>query len=687
MLQFYGLREQPFGTTPDPRYVYPLAANREALAALLNATQYRVGFAALIAEPGLGKTTILFDILDQYSTKASTAFIFNTQCTAKELLRQIAEDLGVAAAPEMAQLHENLKAYVAKRAVNQPVLVVIDEAQNLDDEALEAVRLLSDFETADCKLLHIILAGQPELANKLKQPHLVQLLQRITVVTRLSRLTADETAGYIRHRLGVAGGSDKIFAPDAIARIAEHSGGVPREINRLCFNSLVFGCAVRQPIIDRALVDEVIIDQQLPHSHAARTPETSFPPTSLGKSRREATPTWTSTVAVSGANALHASLVNERPVVLPDPLPFSKVAERPVPAAVSSPALPVEEHIAASPVPKFQPPIEEPVPLAPSRNLMEIAPVAPVSPAPSVQEQARQVFSFVAPYESVAEAAPVEPAPPVPAVQERTKPPVRPDPIRSIFLESSTESLVPLPIETGPHAVVLWLERFWIPVAALLVAVLATSAGLYWVRSQAKMAASMQLTANQAAPGASESGDTSGKVADVEVTASAPAKRKRQKSPAIVVNEVPTASVIAPPVVKPSPSSVLPATNLSSRVASPVRAKPFTVGAPTRPAYQISQAKLLRMVKPDYPATAKTMRVEGEVLLMVTVGNDGKVKRLRVEQGDSRLATAATEAVSQWIYEPATLDGRPVATQLSVSVKFSLPQPRDTARSTPVSSQ
>src|ERR1700687_3477350 len=250
MLEFYGLREHPFGVSPDPRFLYPSFQHREAIASLIFGIENQVGFAALIAEPGAGKTTLLFDILQRYHERASTAFIFNTQCSGPELLRQVVLELQIPGGDleqDPIRLHQLFTAFVANNLRTKPVVIIIDEAQNLENSALEPLRLLSNFEAADRKLLHIILAGQPQLADKLRHPSLTQVLQRITTVSQLGRFSPAQMEECIAFRLRVAGfAGSALFSEQAMAKITAASGGVPREINRICINAMQLGFALHQ---------------------------------------------------------------------------------------------------------------------------------------------------------------------------------------------------------------------------------------------------------------------------------------------------------------------------------------------------------------------------------------------------------------------------------------------------------
>jgi general secretion pathway protein A len=265
-LEFYGLREQPFGVTPDPRYLYFSATHREALASLFYGLESSRGFLTLIAPPGMGKTTLIFHLLERLRGTAHTAFLFQTQCDSRELFRYLLSDLGIDAGDQnLARMHEQLNEVLINDArAGKRFILVIDEAQNLEDSALETVRLLSDFETPQSKLMQIILIGQPQLADKLTRPSLAQLRQRISIVSRLEPFTPAETVMYIDHRLSVAGHSgDPLFTYDALALIAVQSGGIPRNINNLCFNALSLGFAKGQKKIDASTVREILSDLSL----------------------------------------------------------------------------------------------------------------------------------------------------------------------------------------------------------------------------------------------------------------------------------------------------------------------------------------------------------------------------------------------------------------------------------------
>ena len=267
VLNYYKLAEQPFGVTPDPRFLFMSATHREAMASVLYGVKAGRGFSALIAEPGMGKTTVLFNLLQQLAPTAKTAFLFQAQDTPINFLRNLLADLGVEEdGRDLVRMQVKLnECLVRETSEGKSFVVVLDEAQNLDEPVLEVVRMLSNFETPREKLMHIILAGQPQLATKLAQPQLKQLRQRVSIVARLKPFNAAETKGYIEHRLAVAGyrGEAALFTDRAFALIAQYSGGIPRNINNICFNAISLGCAIKRKTIHAGAIEEVLTDLDL----------------------------------------------------------------------------------------------------------------------------------------------------------------------------------------------------------------------------------------------------------------------------------------------------------------------------------------------------------------------------------------------------------------------------------------
>jgi type II secretory pathway predicted ATPase ExeA len=288
LLSFHGLKQQPFDVTPDPSFLYSSPSHSEALASISEGIENFRGFMTLVAEPGMGKTTLLNKLMEDLSDTARVVFLFQTQCNSGELLAFILNELEVD--------HAGMDVVAMHRALNQVLLeemlrgrrfvLIVDEGQNLQDSVLETIRLLSDFETAHSKLIQIVLAGQPQLVDTLLRPGLVQLRQRIAVLSSLKPLTAAETAAYVDHRLRAAGwNGQNLFTPDALNAVAELSGGVPRTINNLCFNALLKAFTRRQEIIDEGIVKEVAGKLHL--EDFARRPEKVAEPVAAPQSTAE----------------------------------------------------------------------------------------------------------------------------------------------------------------------------------------------------------------------------------------------------------------------------------------------------------------------------------------------------------------------------------------------------------------
>jgi general secretion pathway protein A len=243
-LSFFGLSEKPFSITPDPRYLYLSERHAEALAHLLYGINESGGFIQLTGEVGTGKTTVVRTLLSRVPHHADVAVILNPRVTPVEFLLTICEELGVSIAEaDRASVKQMVDALnrrlLSAHAEGRRIIVLVDEAQNLSIEVLEQVRLLTNLETPTQKLLQIILIGQPELRELLDRTDLRQLAQRITGRYHLKPLSREETLGYVRHRLRVAGAAAEIFTPGALRELHRLSAGVPRVINVACDRALL----------------------------------------------------------------------------------------------------------------------------------------------------------------------------------------------------------------------------------------------------------------------------------------------------------------------------------------------------------------------------------------------------------------------------------------------------------------
>ena len=263
--QYFGLKHEPFSIAPDPRYLYMSERHREALAHLLYGVKGGGGgFVLLTGEIGAGKTTVCRCLLEQIPKRCNVAYIFNPKLTALELLKTVCEEFHVpvqhdgAGTPTVKDYLDPLNRFLLEtHSVGQNNVLIIDEAQNLSAGTLEQLRLLTNLETNERKLLQIVLIGQPELRTMLQRPELEQVAQRVIARYHLDALSERETARYLRHRLQVAGLTSAFpFSKSAVMRIHERSRGVPRRINLLADRALLGAYAEGAAGVDQRIVDK-----------------------------------------------------------------------------------------------------------------------------------------------------------------------------------------------------------------------------------------------------------------------------------------------------------------------------------------------------------------------------------------------------------------------------------------------
>jgi general secretion pathway protein A len=264
---FFKLTRNPFEVSPDPYFLYPTAQHKEALAGLYYGIKARKGFMVLTGEVGTGKSLVvrcLQDLLDKQ--RVAYAYVFNTRLSSRHFLEYVAEDLGAPPGPSsksdlLIRLNRHL---IERHRQGLATVLVVDEAQHLGFVVLEEIRLLTNLETAQGKLLQIVLVGQPELDAKVDDPALRQLKQRIAHRFQLRVLSEPETSSYVQCRLKLAGDkTGDIFAPPALERVHFYSGGVPRLINILCDNAMLSAFALDETHITTELIDESASDLRL----------------------------------------------------------------------------------------------------------------------------------------------------------------------------------------------------------------------------------------------------------------------------------------------------------------------------------------------------------------------------------------------------------------------------------------
>lgn len=265
--EFFGLRANPFNVNPDPRYLFLTRHTEEALACLTYGIQSRKGFVLLTGEVGTGKTTLINKLLEWLRLQqVATAFVFNSRLNVPQFLDYMMADLGIACESEAkSQILLRLYNWLLDRyRAGETAVLIVDEAQSLSDEVLEEIRMLTNLETFTEKLLQIVLVGQPELEQRLKQPQLRQLRQRLTLRAKTHPLSLEETKAYVAQRLRIAGATGQpIFDPDALLAIHRYSAGVPRLVNLLCEHCLVSAFVDQHKTVTADVVDAVAGDFDL----------------------------------------------------------------------------------------------------------------------------------------------------------------------------------------------------------------------------------------------------------------------------------------------------------------------------------------------------------------------------------------------------------------------------------------
>jgi general secretion pathway protein A len=267
---FYNLQRNPFEITPDPSFLFPTKRHNEALAGLYYGVRWHKGFVVLTGQVGTGKTLLLRCLLQllKQSKDVAYAYLFNSRLAPTEFLQYVVSDFGLpSAGKNKGELLFELCNFVVNRGLNKlTTVLIVDEAHHLSTDALEEVRLLTNLETAQHKLLQIVLVGQPELDDKLDSIKMTQLKQRIAIRSRLDPLSAEETTAYIERRLELAGANSHagtIFPAKTIACVYRHSRGIPRLINTICENALISAYAKQQRSITPKVIDDVAEDFRL----------------------------------------------------------------------------------------------------------------------------------------------------------------------------------------------------------------------------------------------------------------------------------------------------------------------------------------------------------------------------------------------------------------------------------------
>jgi general secretion pathway protein A len=696
VLQFFGLRDQPFGVTPDPRFLYLGSTHREAMASLSYGIEAGRGFLAVIAKPGMGKTTLLFRLLEQLKGSARTAFIFQTQCDSRELLRYLLTDAGLDTSEnDIVRLHQQFNLLLAREArQGRRFVAVIDEAQNLDNQTLETVRLLSDFETSRTKLLQIVLSGQPQLAEKLASPALAQLRQRISVLSRLRPFNEEEVRNYVEHRLRIAGyRGPRLLTRRALEAVAFYSDGIPRKINNLCFNTLSLACAMGVKLIDVALVAEAASDMDvnslLRDEANDVVPRVAFAARALNDEwlqpaePRDEAPAATPLVGLS-APAVETQ-AGTRPTehseisATANAFEVTAVAVAEPETVAASRAIQPEEHHAAAPAGTC---VVEP-PAAIAENLSS----AVASCATPREEQQPVTAAVAESFEILA------PAAELPSATEITDyPPEAPErqPEARVTAQAFGKSV---PLAAGQP--VIAATSCAVSVAEAFMRQSSTAIRTRWEdtvvpesRDQGGGPPALSRQLSPAITSASRNAQScfhalvGGAILCVIATLSLfPAWGVRpsasisdKEQPAIVdepVLETKHAAIHEQqtvPTVSARPPFATKRVPVKTRSLLQVHA--WRVAATGTSAGRLTGGGLVTRVDPVYPVEARRAGIGGTVVLGAVVDNDGSVKDVKVLNGIPMLAEAAVDAVQQWRYRPHFSNGKPTEADLKIWLEF-----------------
>jgi TonB family protein len=642
LLQHFALRELPFGVTPNPSFLFSSRMHRAALQSMIQSIELNLGFTVLLGEPGTGKTTLLLQLLTQYRDSARTAFIFQTQGRRFDLLRFLVSELELPDSNgDEVLLHQRLREMLVNEArAGRKVLVIVDEAQNLNQTSLEAVRLLSDFETASSKLLHIILAGSARLGETLQDPDLLPLAQRIMTICRLEPFTPEEVKDYVIFRLETAGSkmSGKLFSAGALAAIAEETGGVPRLINSVCYRALSAAFARRERQVTTRMVRQAARDLDLSArglgfnltsaEHPVRTENQNIGTNFFSVSDKEEEPGagGTGLDLDEGFPAVNGKQSGEHPEFWPV-AQSSVTNHHPAQSAPSS-------LIASS-----SPPRDNPIPIATRRYKHSLAKTMNVNGIAGHGPGGPGLFAF----------------------------------FKSVRMKT---------------------DRATALVAVLIAIALVLSAAMFKLRSNVSDTAatpnpvvtdSIAHAPAVRAPGVPALSSTDSKARNdnssslvsglpretaQSLSAGTNVEKAGRRMATVPAFETLPQTELPSRINRQSPgpkeATTLPEPELISNLSHPSNlALPSAVARPIVPKFAAAAVaapadardaiprRAIKVVQPEYPEMAKIRRIGGVVLLELEVDASGKVQRVHSVGGNSLLTDAAEAAARQWQYSPA----------------------------------
>lgn len=624
---FYGLREDPFGLTPDCRYLFLDEPQQEVLATLRESIADNRGFIALVSAPGIGKSTLLFQLMEDLHDVAVTGFVFQTTFQPIDILRLLWKELGLESEQaDIVRMHHQFADGLARiAAMGKQFVLIVDEAQNLSPEALETIRLLANFENQRRKMVQIVFAGHPELETLLARPGLEHIKQRVAEFCRLKPFTLEQTRAYVDHRLKVAGHSGKpIFSEDAMAELFDLSKGIPRTINIYAFQAMSKAAKAKTHTISGEILRHAVYQfegWEEMHAVAAEIPDLSQLPPMPDFPERPFSR------AQDSDDELKTLLANVR-------ADLERVGLQPAAPASPLEPTPIRDRSAAATAAAAAAPT-----LAPSDG----------SSAHALHAEKREIAT-----DKIA----VMPGKPrvvaTPAVIQAK--PAKAAPQRRLVM------LIALLVITIGIAGAWWALGMRVPVrpfpSTAKAAVTAAPAAAHPVTSDVTNAAASSKLPNESTT-AVESVPTEPKPAAATPKKTVVTAREIAADAAPHSNQAatgaPTVNLSLGAASVPNLSSALNATAASAAVEHNA-----TVQAPK----PVDQPKAI------YPLVARQRNIQGSVVLHVKVNANGEPTEVKIVSGNPLLATSAVSAVRATRFYPATSDGTPVAGETDLKINF-----------------